>query len=491
LFVGALAGGIALLSAAIGLVAPSGVLAGSLTGVIGSVGSAIGLTAPAGVGAATSTNYFDGFRVILSIVAMITAGGALTSRPRWPGSWIIAATVCLVAGLGFPSSWDSFRMVAFVMAAVAAVGAALAALPLGWRVSVVSAGIVFHFSGILNAIVLAPPNPDFAMWSWISIYRPYLTFAYLNNAYQFYAPDPGPASELWFCIYYENRPDNPVVFEKLQQKPDGEPFRDSNRNVVYKTMMDENNLPTGRPVKDAEGNWIFKPETDKFGNALERPRLDLDGNPEFLSDTAWLKIPRRPRDYKDPLGPEYYRRLSITENASNGSPGSSQFSPAVWAEVQTRRNTKTDIPFSPIDANQYRWPGDVIANLMIPSYVRHVAHEFSSRPIASIKVYRVQHNIAEARSFVGAPPLRSRTRPYSMTTYFPYYFGEFTPDGEMINKNDPMLYWLVPINPSPDARFNESTDSDSRQMSLSEYGRVYDDYVERHARSSHMKGELK
>src|SRR5437762_2131268 len=56
-------------------------------------------------------------RVILSALGMLIAGSALTLRYRWAPAWLIAAGTCLCAGFGFPSSWDSFRLVAYVFGA--------------------------------------------------------------------------------------------------------------------------------------------------------------------------------------------------------------------------------------------------------------------------------------------------------------------------------------------------------------------------------------
>ena len=35
--------------------------------------------------------------------------------------------------------------------------------------------------------------------------------------------------------------------------------------------------------------------------------------------------------------------------------------------------------------------------------------------------------------------------PYHPTTYKPFFLGEFDRDGHLVNPQDPMLYWLVPI----------------------------------------------
>ena len=39
--------------------------------------------------------------------------------------------------------------------------------------------------------------------------------------------------------------------------------------------------------------------------------------------------------------------------------------------------------------------------------------------------------------------------PYHPTTYKPFFLGEFDRDGKLVNPQDPMLYWLVPIVSKP------------------------------------------
>ena len=69
----------------------------------------------------------------------------------------------------------------------------------------------------------------------------------MNNAYQFYSPDPGPASEVWACIEF------------------------------------------GPPGEAKEGERKVQP--------VHR----------------WMKVPKRPQHWRDPLGQTYYRRLALTE----------------------------------------------------------------------------------------------------------------------------------------------------------------------------------
>jgi hypothetical protein len=422
------------------------------TGVI-----AIGLAATAAIfGAIFRTGdsapgwvntYLAPARVILSVLGMVLAGCAVSMRPRWAGSWALGAAGCLLAGFGLPASWYSFRLVAFAFTGVGVVGAIVAVTPPAWRIIPASAAVLFHFSGIWSAVTQPYPSPELTQQLWVAVFRPYLQFAYLNNAYQFYSPDPGPASELWFCIEYEPKAGDAV-------------------------------------------------ETDGDGN----PKLDDEGQPTYKKTVKWIKIPRRPRDFKDPLGQAYYRRLSLTENVSNPTTPHTQMPPKVMTELQQRRNVRSDIPLFENDIPLYmqcRIPSDFIQGILMPSFVRHVAedNQRGDRKISGIKVYRVLHKIVLTKDSVGAQEgynFRYFTRPfdpYEPTMYLPYYYGEYNTAGEMKVLNDPMLYWAVPIVRNSGISTTEF-EKHGLVTKLSDYHRLYTDYVSIHAGSDHKEGEL-
>src|SRR5207253_4479160 len=89
--------------------------------------------------------------------------------------------------------------------------------------TIVSLMIVLHFVGILSAVSSVPPTPPLMNWAWIYVYRPYLQFMYLNNAYHFYSPEPGPGILVWFHVRYDDgssdwykipdRSQNPLTLE--------------------------------------------------------------------------------------------------------------------------------------------------------------------------------------------------------------------------------------------------------------------------------------
>lgn len=450
-----------------------------------------------------SGSWVPPFRAIFSLLGMLIAGAAVTLRPKWFGSWLLASAAALAAGCGIPVSWYTISFAAFVFSVVAALGAVLAALPWSWRIAVVGALPVIHFTGILSAVLSPPPSPQMVNQTWTVVFRPYLQFVYLNNAYQFYSPDPGPASEVWFCIEYETRVDDKVQLEALQYNERGEPIKNPRGELVYTPMVDENDEPRGAQVYDSLGNFIFVPEEDRFGNDSTRAMFDEDLQPRYLKTYKWLKLPRRPRDRKDPLFQTYYRRLSLSENVSQTTPFSA-LPLNVQLDLRQRRLTQTpEANLAPRDKQiplnenewtidvQYRLPNDQIQDIYLPSYVRHVARSYQEpeRKIAAIKVYRVLHMIVRIDLFVGLE-VGGKRRPWSAfdpATYLPYFVGEFDANGKLLNPSDPLLYWLIPISRRTDLSAKEYTTSLKK---MRDYKRLYIDYVSAHAGSNHMVGEL-
>src|SRR5262249_23259276 len=102
------------------------------------------------------------------------------------------------------------RMALGVFTAVAMVGVVIVLLPSMGRRLVASLLVLFHFGGILTAVTAVQPHgnapgPWLPMTVWNLVYRPYLQFVYLNNAYHFYSPEPGPPTLVWFCVEFEGK----------------------------------------------------------------------------------------------------------------------------------------------------------------------------------------------------------------------------------------------------------------------------------------------
>jgi hypothetical protein len=152
-------------------------------------------------------------------------GEDVDERATTAGYLALGSFAVLLAYLASSEEWDTFRLVLGVFVAVGLVGAVLVLLPMLVRRTVIIVLVLFHFGGILTAVFSVPPPSGVSCWLtgalWTYVYRPYLQFMYLNNAYHFYSPEPGPATQLWFRISYEDAkvPSRWVRFPRRQDFP--------------------------------------------------------------------------------------------------------------------------------------------------------------------------------------------------------------------------------------------------------------------------------
>jgi hypothetical protein len=325
--------------------------------------------------------------------------------------------------------WDTGRMFLAALAAVAFLAAPLVLLPGRWRRRAVGTIILLHFGGIATAVLSPAPAPWVISELWGRVYRPYLEFMYLNNAYHFYAPDPGPSSYLWCYVQYDD------------------------------------------PAKEAP-EWVNVPNLDQSGNhtypttliyqrciALMENARGNDTAPPFF-------IPNR--EGNAVVNPIYYWR-------SINSPQP----PEVVLGKPTPRSQLV-IPYHP-DVNpwwsQYN-PATAFTKMLVSSYVRHIAFmQEKAHPdvkVKDIKVYWAIHIIARPK------PLAEGLDSGNPAMYYPYYQGEFDRDGKLLDepyfdttgnlvKGDPFLYWLIPI------LIDDNRDSNSAVLS----------WVRRHAGDPH------
>lgn len=368
-------------------VAPASV---RLTGLVGlgllGTSAAVGLAALAMNEVPSAVNTA---RLLLVLVGTITVGAAISMRHDLWWVWAFGAVAALLAWGGLPAHWDSFRFLCWALFGVAAAGVACCVLPPDWRLGVASAITVFHFTGIFMATT-APstgnlPAPWLTVQAFSRVYNPYLQFIYQRNAYHFYSPDPGPASILAFLLKTE----------------------------------------TGT---DAKGVKQYK--------------------------TEWVVVPKRPDDIRDPLGLTYYRRLSLTEQLARGTPGVLVADQFEKKEMMVRREAKRGaIPYHPFDAlgMQYKLPNPDVARFLIPSYASHVIMEREpTKELAAkttVKVYRLEHQTMMIDRFETKMPDGQYQDPYHPSTYRPYFLGEYDARGELVNPQEELLYWMVPIIP--------------------------------------------
>ncbi len=386
----------------------------------------------------------DGIRALIAVAGLIVAGSAASLRPGWFGGWLCVAGTGFV-GYGFgtppvagtewyllpvrswvaavPNSWDSVQL----FFGVAGLFGLIAALATRASRKVVLIGVLgwvgFHFLGIISAITSPPPSPWITDQYWQRIGRPYLHFAYLNNAYQFYSPDPGPATEIWACIEYAVPPD-------AAKNGEGEAPRDCEWIALPRRPRD---------LRDPLGLTFYR-------------RLSLTENicqympPEYVPNPSEIALVQRRR------------------NTSGGH-----------------------IPRAPVPESwQYRIPNDLVTRQVLPAYARHLVHAYAdpNKAVLGIKIYRTTHIIIDAEQFHQSYDSEygqiEPMSPYYPPTYRAYFQGDFDKDGKLKSSTDPLLYWQLPFK-------QKSRLPDDRAEYLKNFDKYFEDYVSIHAGAKRPK----
>lgn len=302
-----------------------------------------------------------------------------------------------------PTSWDTIRLALLVFSSVALIATPLPLATLRVRRWTISVLVVLHFSAIGSATLSAPPSPWLVGQLWIRIYRPYLEFMYLNNAYHFYSPEPGPASYVWFrLIYVDSRGTEWGEWYKV-------PGMDENGRHEHEVA-----LVYQRYLALTENVTGSEPPPPYF-------TLTPDGN-QVVADFIKRRQENAPRP------------------------------PVVGVPTPALA-----VPFHPFvpTTQQFSLPNGSTQR-MLRSFARHVA-KVKEQPPASlpgselrwIKIYRVRHEIPPADAYAKVDPPMAPNDP---ELYRPYYMGKYDTQGELIDGPDkygkgadPFLYWLLPI----------------------------------------------
>lgn len=332
----------------------------------------------------------EGTQVTLDVVEEIALAFVVGAAGAFAGSWT------LYLGADWADDWDTMRLFLRVLTVVGLGGAALVLVSTRLRRLVLSFAFVLHFVGICTACMSAPPAPWLVQQTWVRVFRPYLEFMYLNNAYHFYAPEPGPSTYLWFRLIYT----------------------DDNLN---------------------EFGWWFKvPNIDEKGRHHHAVALEYQRYLALCESTApYDQLPAWV--YTNQFGALDIH--PIFKNRLNLQPG------MVVGEI---RGAHPRVPLHPLipQVQQVIIPNESSRRLL-SSYARFVARKYARHPehenwtFKSVKVYRVIHSIPMVEWFV------LRQSPADPVLYRPHYMGNYNAAGEVLDakdgERDPYLYWLLPI----------------------------------------------
>jgi hypothetical protein len=318
------------------------------------------------------------------------AGWGFMDRLETSALLALAGMIALLNYLGMKQEWDSGRLFFTAATLLALVSAVVVLLPSVARRVVISLLLIFHFGGMVSAITsIDPPGaagPWLAKQMWMRVYRPYLEFLYMTNAYHFYSPNPGEPSLLWFAVQYT---DNTYAWVKL---PDRE---NSPVGMHYQRML-------------ALPEHVFTPQP-RLPFKQEERLLVLQQTGQLPTQDSWELI---------------------EENRRSGS--LLPYRPPIPMVLD-------------MDASlQYREPADTSKRLMA-SVAAHVFHhppeegKRKGKEVRSVKFYRVTQSIVSPRDLIdGRSPLDKRN-------YRAYFMGEFDGDGNLKDPKDPFLYWYLPI----------------------------------------------
>lgn len=325
----------------------------------------------------------------LSIVGLVILGLGIARRLRSP----LGATAsdrhepALMVMLGMPASfgawravlgWDSLQMLLVVMMGLALAGGILILLSATFRKVIVSLMILFHFGGIMTAttsVAAGDQAPWLPIQVWTYVYRPYLHFMYLNNAYHFYSPEPGPPTLVWFRIEYEAEADGETkTYSRWVRLVDRKDF--SSRLHYQRLLAMTESLSVYSRIVNVQPGKL---------QALKTRRDRMDNPQKYNLRPEWWRTNERPK------GIPYLVTVA--------------------------------------DTLQYRQLNE-LANLYLSSYIQHVAHfypceEDPNAVVKSVKVYELIHRI------ITPTQLLADINPLHPIMYSVYFLGEYSPDGEL------------------------------------------------------------
>lgn len=302
--------------------------------------------------------------------------------------WYSLPRVQLTEGGPFVVYCVSAGLVLVAATIVSLGGAFLLLLPSIPRKVALSLLVIFHFGGMVTSFTsvgVPGGGPWIPKMLWAHVYRPYLSFLYMTNAYHFYSPDPGNPSLMWFAVKFS----------------------------------------------DGSWTWVKEPSRQNSPVGMHYQRMLA------LPEHAFSPMPRLPFTQQELIQvAEQTGRFPQVESweriVARREDGSLLYNPVIPLVLDL------DYP------NQYREPQDVHKRILA-SAARHVFHATApprDKPdltVVSVKVYRVtQHVVSPAELARGVHPL-------DPVRYLPIFMGEFDGQGKLLDPRDPFLYWYLPI----------------------------------------------
>jgi hypothetical protein len=353
---------------------------------------------------------------------------------------ILAAVCCVVGGWALyldyrhETDWDTMRTCLGGLALFALVGAILALLTKGLRRFAVSVLILAHFTGIVTAALRVPPTPWIVSQSYVRVFRPYLQFMWLVNAYQFYAPDPAPSNFLWFRLEYEG--------------PKGEKYTRWEKFPQLVVRGDRENPTTEPGVANYPTGIQFQRRVAMVDQVCQ---IDANYPPEYVAVVTEEVVAKpgggeeKRQNVKRIKNPIYrYRELLNDPRPVLGAPINNV--PILIQE---------GIPLHPTVMpwiKQYHKP-NADAKRLLESCARYLSRQphpdHPEAKFVAVRIYTVVHqwpSTGMVRNGIMDSPVN----------YQPYYMGRYNAEGQLLDapiyssdgnyvSGDPMLYWLIPI----------------------------------------------
>ena len=147
----------------------------------------------------------------------------------------------------------------------------------------------------------------------------------------------------------------------------------------------------------------------------------------------------RPR----PLAPEL---IAAEFPSGDACVGQLRSSGVQFQVVADKRGVQTPIAIEgPIGGVRY-WTvgaGPMVSDCRLALALAKIAPEHPTWKIERVRIYRIIHRIPPSDLFlIGV----EATDP---EFYLPFYMGEFDAGGKLVNENDPLLYWMLPVLRDP------------------------------------------